>query len=62
MNGLVDYLSSHIPMGTGLLQIFSGITRGKMLNGKLYTQSLQKSIYLYLSNTDKLTYVILVNL
>ena len=29
-------------------QIYSGITRGRVLNGELYTQRLQKLIYLYL--------------
>ena len=30
-----------------IIQICSGITRGKVLNGELYTQRLQKLIYLY---------------
>ena len=31
-----------------IIQIYSGITRGRVLNGELYTQRLQKLIYLYL--------------
>ena len=30
-----------------IIQIYSGITSGKVLNGELYTQRLQKLIYLY---------------
>ena len=32
-----------------IIQIYSGITCGRMLNGELYTQRLQALIYLYLS-------------
>ena len=32
-----------------IIHIYSGITRGKVLKGQLYTQRLQKLIYLYLS-------------
>ena len=32
-----------------IIQICSGITRGRVLNGELYEQRLQKLIYLYLS-------------
>ena len=51
------------------IQIYSGITRGRMLNDELYTQRLQKLIYLYLSywlfredslHSDNLTSVIFV--
>ena len=31
------------------IQIFSGISRGRVLNGELYAQRLQKLIYLHLS-------------
>ena len=31
-----------------IIQICSGITRGRVLNGELYAQRLQKLIYLYL--------------
>ena len=31
-----------------IIQIYSGITRGRVLNGELYAQRLQKLIYLYL--------------
>ena len=31
-----------------VIQICSGITRGKVLNGELYAQTLQKLIYLHL--------------
>ena len=33
----------------GIIQICSGITRGRVLNGELYAQRLQKLIYLHLS-------------
>ena len=32
-----------------ICQICSGITRGRLLNGELYAQRLQKLIYLHLS-------------
>ena len=32
-----------------IIQIYSGITRGGMINGELHTQRLQKLIYLCLS-------------
>ena len=32
-----------------IIQIYSGNTRGRVLNRELYTQRLQKLIYLYLS-------------
>ena len=32
-----------------LIQIYSGITSGRVPNGELYTQRLQKLTYLYLS-------------
>ena len=31
--------------GKGIIQIYSGITCGTVLNGELYTQKLQKLIY-----------------
>ena len=31
-----------------IIQIYSGLTRARVLNGELYTQRLQKLIYLYL--------------
>ena len=31
-----------------MIQIYSGTTRGRVLNGELYAQRLQKLIYLYL--------------
>ena len=34
---------------TDEIQICSGITRGRVLNGELYAQRLQKLIYLHLS-------------
>ena len=41
-----------------IMQMCSGITRGRALNGELYAQRLQKLIYLHLINSisaDKLT-------
>ena len=36
-------------MGIIIIQICSGITRGRVLNGELYAQRLQQLIYLHLS-------------
>ena len=38
-----------------IIQTYLGITCGRVLNGELYTQRLQKITYLCLINTDKLT-------
>ena len=35
-------------MKENIIQICSGITRGRVLNGELYAQRLQKLIYLHL--------------
>ena len=45
---------------TCIIQICSGITHGRVLNGELYAQRLQKLIYLCLTNADELTSVISV--
>ena len=56
-----------ISTSTCIIQICSGITHGRVLNGELYAQRLQKLIYLHLStdcfmktNADKLPSVISV--
>ena len=48
---LTEYLDvAHFDTDTHVIQISSGITCGRVLNGELYAQSLQKLIYLHLFN------------
>ena len=41
--------STHTYTPRHIIQIYSGITRGRVLNGELYAQRLHKLIYLCLS-------------
>ena len=44
----ITYYCTHIYIYNYIIQIYSGITCGGVFNGELYTQRLQKLIYLYI--------------
>ena len=48
-NMVFQLLDCQVFIPLGVIQIYSGITRGRVLNGELYTHRLQKLVFLYLS-------------